>query len=109
MLSRKTADLFRMALTALVAEAREAYNYQHISQFNFTTTVSGRTTGDLSVSFNFSENNYGYNEAKSHDPVAALEEILRRHGWSKNNSSLLLSYSGDEKVEQKEDSDNTPF
>lgn len=105
MLTRKTADLFRLALTSLVAEAREAYNMQTISQFSFTTTVSGRTTGDLSVSFNFSENNYGYNEAKSHDPVAALEEILRRHGWSKNNSSLLLSYSGDENIQKKENED----
>lgn len=105
MLTRKTADLFQLALTSLVAEVRTAYNEQNIANLYFHTTVSGRTTGDLSVSFSFSTSSYGGNEAKSHDPVAALEEILRRNGWSKNNSNLLLSYSGDEKVEQKEGDD----
>lgn len=107
MISRKTADFLRMALTQLIAEARQSYNAHNIANMNFTTMVSGRTAGDLAVTFSFSESSYGSNAASSHDPAAALEEILRRHGWSKENSCLLLSYSGDEKVEAKEDQDLT--
>ena len=109
MITAKTSKLFTMALTSLIAEARQAYDNQHISQFNFLTTVSGRTTGDLSVVFSFSESSYGYNDAKSHDPIRALEEILRRYSWNKENSTLVLTYSGDEKVSTAEEEDPIPF
>lgn len=109
MLTTKTAQLFTMAMTALVEESRKAYDAHHISQFNFSAEVSGRTTGDLSVTFKFSENSYGYNDATSHNPIRALEEILRRHGWAKENTTLVLTYSGDEKVSTAEEKDQIPF
>ena len=109
MLTTKTAQLFTMAMTALVEESRKAYDAHHIGQFNFSAEVSGRTTGDLSVTFKFSENSYGYNDATSHDPIRALEEILRRHGWAKENTTLVLTYSGDEKISTAEEKDPIPF
>lgn len=109
MLTTKTAQLFTKAMTALVEESRKAYDAHHISQFNFSATVSGRTTGDLSVTFKFSENSYGYNDAASHNPIQALKEVLRRHGWVKENTSLVLTYSGDEKVSIAEETDQIPF
>ena len=109
MLTTKTAQLFTMAMTALVEESRKAYDAHHISHFNFTASVSGRTTGDLSVTFKFSENSYGYNDATSHDPIRALEEILRRHGWAKENTTLVLTYSGDKKVSTAEEQESVSY
>ena len=99
-LSRFTAKALRDAIVQAAKEIREEFNSHDIAHMRLEISVSGRVTGDLKIVFGVDDSTYG-TLVTSHDLRAALFEFNRRHGWEAENEAMLLSYSGEEKLESE--------
>lgn len=108
MLTTKTASRLHQILTTTIAEIRDAYNTANIANIRIDIEISGRSAGDLSLQYKFSDSYNGGDSTSSHNIHQALVEFLRRRGWSEQNQAALLTYCGEEKIETTEESD-IPF
>lgn len=57
-------------------------------------------TGDLRIIYKLGET-YDTRNASSHNLLNCLKEFLRRHIFAKTNTAQLLSYVGEEKLDDE--------
>lgn len=83
-------------------------NIDEISDFSLKIEASGRVNdGDVKLTFEVSPSSYGYQAVKGRSLRAAVEEMLRRHGWQKHNDPIAISY---EKIPSDDtDATEAPF
>ena len=62
---------------------------ESLSGFELTITASGRLVGDVSIIFKVADC-YGYAGCEAGSLAAALEEFLRRRGWTARHAPLCL-------------------
>jgi hypothetical protein len=82
---------FETILLEEVARVKERLKEASISLSGFTLEIhaSGRLDGDVEVSFAVS-GLYGEQECKAGQVSAAVEEFMRRKGWTERHAPLCL-------------------
>ena len=79
------------------------------SEFRFDIEVSGRVQqGDVLVAYKIGDS-YGFNQVTASSIDAAIEEYLRRRGWTARNKPLCISYDGEPVPTPTPDEDEVPF
>lgn len=92
------AKPFEQVVKALAQELRRAFNHADLNHVRFSSSISGRTHGDLEISFEVSDQSWG-GEVTGNSIQAIIDELLRRHGWNKRHAPTAIGYNGEDKAE----------
>ena len=87
-LSNKTIRLDE-TIKEITRDIRDKFSAENLSDLNIQIKISGRTDGDLKISYQVSEE-YGSNSVKANDLYDATMEYIRRHGFAKTHAPTLL-------------------
>ena len=90
------ATPFERVVKALAQELRRAFDHADLNHVRFSASISGRTHGDLEISFEMSDQSWG-GEVKACSIQAIMDELLRRHGWNKRHAPTAIGYDGADK------------
>jgi len=88
---------FEQSVIALVTAVRDDLKtVDSLSSFTFSVDISGPVhSGDVNIEYKICKGSYGTDVIGNRiQPV--LDEFKRRHGWTKDNKPLCISFGGEE-------------
>jgi hypothetical protein len=87
----KNTAYLELVVADFARELRELLNSAGVSYMNFEVSAAGRTgDGDLLITYRVSDSQYGGNAVNGGQPQPAVEELLRRRGWTSLHQPLCL-------------------
>lgn len=94
----QTSVKLHQAVREAAQAVRNAFADADQKDVHFVIRVTGRTHGDLKVTYHIGSD-YS-DKAEGYTMDVATVEYLRRHAWDKKHKPELISYTGETKVDE---------